>query len=64
MEEGVLTGGFGQAVREWLSDKSNTKVYCVGLPDKFIEHGSVDILKDKYGISAEKIAKNIRDWLK
>ncbi len=64
MEEGVLTGGFGQAVREWLSDKSNTKVYCVGLPDKFIEHGSVDVLKDKYGISAEKIAKNIRNWLK
>lgn len=59
MEEGVLTGGFGQAIREWLSDKSSTKIYCVGLPDKFLEHGSVDILKEKYGISAGKIAEKI-----
>lgn len=59
MEEGVLTGGFGQAVLEWLDGKSNAKVYCVGLPDKFLEHGSVDVLKEKYGISAEKIAEKI-----
>lgn len=59
MEEGVITGGFGQAVMEWLSDKSSTKVYCVGLPDKFLEHGSVDVLKEKYGISANRIAEKI-----
>lgn len=61
MEEGVVTGGFGQNVMEWLSSQScnSAKVCCVGLPDKFLEHGSVDVLKEKYGISAGRIAERI-----
>lgn len=62
MEEGVVTGGFGQAVMEWLSSKSSTKVCCTGLPDKFLEHGSVSVLKEKYGISADSIVSKIKDW--
>lgn len=60
LEEGVVTGGFGQAVAKWVNERdSSIKVICTGLPDKFLEHGSVDILKDKYGISAEKIAGRV-----
>ena len=61
MEEGVVTGGFGQAIMEWLSNQSysSVKVCCVGLPDKFLEHGSVDVLKEKYGISAGRIVERI-----
>jgi len=60
LEEGVVTGGFGQAVMEWLSHSNSTaKVYCIGLPDNFIEHGPVNLLKEKYGISAARVAEKV-----
>lgn len=69
LEEGVITGGFGMAVKEWhnnfIMEKSGSadcavsKIYSIGLPDKFIEHGSVEILKEKYGISANRIADDV-----
>ena len=34
----------------------------IALPDKFIEHGSVDLLKKKYEIDALSIAKKIAEW--
>ena len=58
LEEGVVTGGFGQAVANWVNNRDNSvKVLCIGLPDKFLEHGSASILKEKYGISADKVAE-------
>ena len=63
MEEGVLSGGFGQAVSEWYNTNGyNLSVRNIGLPDKFIEHGSVEILMEKYGLSAEKVAEQIKSW--
>ena len=63
LEEGVLMGGFGQAVSEWYSSNGYTiSVRNIALPDKFIEHGSVDILKEKYGLSAEKVVEQINSW--
>ncbi len=64
MEEGIVNGGFGQAVSDWYRnhDKSQMKVHCIGLPDKFIEHGSVDILKEVYGINAQKSLEKIVAW--
>ena len=32
----------------------------IGIPDKFVEHGSPDILREKYGLNAEGIAETIR----
>ncbi|MFH1784002.1 MAG: 1-deoxy-D-xylulose-5-phosphate synthase [bacterium] len=58
VEENVLSGGFGSAVREMLAD-TDIKVHCVGIPDKFIEHGSCDILRAKYGLSKDKIQERI-----
>lgn len=60
MEEGVVAGGFGQAVAAWVNNSNyNVKVLCIGLPDKFLEHGSASILKEKYGISADRIAERV-----
>lgn len=61
MEEGVLTGGFGQTVAAWYEAENilSVQVYPVALPDQFIEHGSVGTLRDKYGISAERITESI-----
>ena len=60
LEEGVVTGGFGQAVAKWVNGRDDSvKVLCIGLPDKFLEHGSVSILKEKYGIGADKVAERV-----
>lgn len=61
MEEGVITGGYGQAVAAWyeMHDIRDVQVYPVALPDQFIEHGSVETLRTKYGISAECVTKCI-----
>lgn len=56
VEEGCRMGGFGSAVLESLSDQGihlPTKV--LGLPDWYIEQGPQDLLRDKYGLTAEGI---------
>lgn len=51
-EDHVLAGGFGSAVLEALSAAEiTTPVVRIGWPDEFIEHGKVDDLRAKYGIS-------------
>lgn len=57
IEENALEGGFGSAVLEMLSDKKiNCLVTRMGLPDKFIEHGTQDELRDALGLNAEGIS--------
>ena len=64
VEENALHGGFGAGVLELLSREDVlVPVKCIGLPDKFIEHGSPQVLREKYGLTAEAIAKNIKSWL-
>lgn len=64
LEEGVLNGGFGQAVAEWYANNdSSMAVITIGLPDKFIEHGSVSLLKEKYGLNAESVAEKIKTYI-
>lgn len=62
MEEGVITGGYGQSVATWYETRgiSDVQVCPVALPDQFIEHGSVEILREKYGISAKQIMERIQ----
>lgn len=60
MEDHAVTGGFGSAVAEHLSDAGiTTPLVRVGWPDQFIEHGSVPILRGKYGMTAEVAARRI-----
>jgi len=54
LEDHVLAGGFGSAVLETLNDlELTTPVVRVGWPDAFIEHGKVESLRTKYGLTAE-----------
>ncbi len=63
VEENVLSGGFGSAVRELLND-SCVPVKNIGLPDSFIEHGSPRVLREKYGLSVNGITESIRKFVK
>jgi 1-deoxy-D-xylulose-5-phosphate synthase len=65
LEDHVLAGGFGSAVLECVSElELNVPVVRVGWPDAFIEHGKVEALRAKYGLTAEgaieKAAEQIR----
>jgi 1-deoxy-D-xylulose-5-phosphate synthase len=54
LEDHVLAGGFGSAVLETLCElEVQTPVVRVGWPDSFIEHGKVEALRTKYGLTAE-----------
>ena len=60
MEENVKAGGFGEAVLEYLNEiKSRTRMISIALPDDYVEHGNVDLLKQECGIDAESIVKKI-----
>ncbi len=64
MEENVASGGFGEKVRDYLASvKSNTKLLTVTIPDEYVEHGNVDILRKEVGIDAETIVKRILEVL-
>jgi 1-deoxy-D-xylulose-5-phosphate synthase len=65
LEDHVLAGGFGSAVLECLNAMElSIPVVRVGWPDAFIEHGKVEDLREKYGLTAEgameKAAEQIR----
>lgn len=60
MEENVASGGFGEKVRDYLgSVGSNTKLVNITIPDEYVEHGNVDILRKEVGIDAETITDRI-----
>jgi transketolase len=60
-ENHVIAGGLASLVAEALFDAGVTKTLIrVGLPDKFIECGSVPYLQDRYGLTAERLAASAR----
>ena len=60
IEDGARAGGIGSAVLEWMSDHHFTPAITrLGLPDHFVEHGSVPQLKALTGLDDESIAKAI-----
>ena len=62
VEDGQLAGGFGSAVLEWLSDNGKTtRVRRIGLPDRFIEHGTINELRHIAGTDIESIKQAIND---
>jgi 1-deoxy-D-xylulose-5-phosphate synthase len=64
LEDHVLAGGFGSAVMETLSELDvQVPVVRVGWPDEFIEHGKVDDLRTKYGLTAEAALVKARPYL-
>lgn len=60
IEDHVLHNGFGCAVIEHLNDSGvKTPVVRVGWPDQFIEHGAIDILRKKHGLTAAAAVEKI-----
>lgn len=65
IEDHVVAGGFGSAVLELLEEHGlkNVDVRVIGLPDAFVEHGAVTILKELYGLSSAHIKEVVRTQL-
>ncbi|HJM62800.1 MAG: 1-deoxy-D-xylulose-5-phosphate synthase [Roseibacillus sp.] len=59
-EDHVIKNGFGASVIECLHDaRIDTPVERVGWPDEFVEHGKVDILRDKHGITSDAAVEKV-----
>ena len=65
VEDGVREGGFGSAVIEWMEDNGqHLDIVRLGLPDHFVEHGTVAQLQSIVGIDAEGIRRAIEETLR
>jgi 1-deoxy-D-xylulose-5-phosphate synthase len=59
-EDHVLHNGYGAAVMEALAEaRITTPVVRIGWPDEFIEHGTVQILREKHGVTAAAAVQKI-----
>jgi len=64
VEDGVASGGFGSAILEFASkNKFTNTIEIIGVPDTFIEHGTINELQELAGISLEKIHSAIKKHL-
>ena len=60
LEEGVITGGFGSSVLEYVSKNGyNVNIKTIGIDDMYIEHGSREELLEISGLSVNRISKKI-----
>ncbi len=56
LEDNTLNGGFGEIFK---AENDGLRVLSLGWPDKFIEHGSTDELKERYGLTPEAVAISV-----
>ena len=63
IEDNLLKGGLASAVLETINknELENIKIKTYGYDDIFIEHGTVEELEDKYGLTAKKISEDIQN---
>ncbi len=62
LEDGVIMGGFGTSILEFMADNNySAKVIRLGIPDKFIEHGTQNELYKICGYDVEAIYKAVKD---
>ena len=60
VEDGIRAGGMGTAVLEWMADNGFApRIVRLGLPDSFVEHGTVPQLMHITGIDKDGIKKAI-----
>ncbi|NVM57728.1 MAG: hypothetical protein HWN51_06380, partial [Desulfobacterales bacterium] len=66
VEENVVQGGFGSAVLEFLADEGITgnRILRLGIHDTFVEHGSQEVLRAKYGIDTPGIVKAVSNMVR
>jgi 1-deoxy-D-xylulose-5-phosphate synthase len=64
MEENIASGGYGSAVAHWAGQqKDPVRILPISLPDIYLEHGSVDQLKDRYDLTPGKMVNKILEIL-
>ena len=64
VEDGVLKGGFGSAVTEFMSDNGySAEIKRLGIPDYFVEHGTQEELIRECGFDAGSIAAAVREMV-
>nr|WP_319271784.1 1-deoxy-D-xylulose-5-phosphate synthase [uncultured Draconibacterium sp.] len=62
IEDGAIQGGFGSAVLEFMAENGFTnKIKILGIPDKFIEHGTPDELYKECGIDTKGIVRTAKE---
>lgn len=60
MEENVASGGFGERVRSFVDSLGvGTQVLGIAIPDEYVEHGNVELLKQETGIDAVSVEKKV-----
>ena len=66
IEENSLAGGFGSAVLECLSGKgiASVKICRLGLPDRFVKHGSQETLRKYVGLDVPSVVEAVRSMIK
>ena len=64
VEDGVLQGGFGSAILEFMADHQySVELKRIGIPDKFIDHGTTDELYRDYGLDQQGIYKTAKVFI-
>ena len=64
MEENVASGGFGEKVREYLDESGyQGSLLTISIPDEYVEHGNVEMLREEVGIDAYSIQRRIEEVL-
>ncbi len=64
LEENNLPGGFGSAVAEYFMSKNyKNDIKLIGLPDKFVDHGTQEELHHLLGIDPAGIAESVREFI-
>ncbi|MGB0895847.1 MAG: 1-deoxy-D-xylulose-5-phosphate synthase [Flavobacteriaceae bacterium] len=64
LEDGCLIGGFGSAICEFaITHNYNNHINVIGIPDQFIEHGTVHELYEQTGLSPNKIYTELKKYL-
>lgn len=60
MEENVASGGFGEKIRAYVDSlQTDTRVLNITIPDEYVEHGNVELLRQEVGIDADSVVKRI-----
>lgn len=61
MEENVLSGGFGEKTAAYYAEcGKKVQLKNIALPNRYIEHGDAQVLRKKYGLTAETIAEEVK----
>lgn len=64
IEDGVLQGGFGSAVLEFMADHQySANLKRIGIPDKFVDHGTTEELNRDYGLDQQGIYETVKAFM-